>query len=419
VLADTVPLGDALAVLERIRAAGPTSRADLGRDLGLRRGVVTQRVAALVDLGLVREDVTGTSSGGRAPRELTFRRDAGHVLVAALGSTTLVTGIADLSGALVATHEAPADAGEGPESVLGQLEATWNRLITESGVERDRLWGAGVGLPGPVEFSTGRPISPPIMPGWDGYPVRERLSAAFDVPVWVDNEVNLEAFGESRIGLGRDVSEMIFVKMSIGIGAGVISRSALHRGARGAAGDIGHIEVVQDGAAVCRCGNTGCLEAVAGGGALVRLAQEQASLENSSVLGHLVAEGRAIDVDAIIAAAHSGDPLALSLLVRCGRIVGETLSTLVNFYNPGLLVLGGRLVQGNDAVLSTIRETVYGRSLPLATRNLGIARSELGTVGGLVGAALTVVDELFSRTRFPLWSSLRSPHGHPEIASHA
>lgn len=418
-VADPTPLGDALAVLQRIREAGSTTRADLGRDLGLHRGVVTQRVGVLLDLGLVDEAVVRPSSGGRAPRELAFRRDVGYVLVADLGATTLAAGIADLSGALVLTHERRADVTEGPDRVLDQLEATWSRLIDESGVEREQLWGAGVGLPGPVEFASGRPISPPIMPGWDAYPVRERLAAAFDVPVWVDNEVNLEALGESRIGLGRGVDEMIFVKMSVGIGSGVISRSLLHRGANGAAGDIGHIAVVQDAAATCRCGNSGCLEAVAGGHALIRAASQRAAVENSTVLGRLVHDDVPIAVDDITSAAQRGDALAVDLLTRCGRMVGDTLSTLVNFYNPGLLVLGGRLVQGNDVVLSTVRETVYGRSLPLATRNLVIARSELGPVGGLVGAAVMVVDELFSRRRFHRWSPQRSPHGQLEIVSPA
>ncbi|MFC6237303.1 ROK family transcriptional regulator [Longivirga aurantiaca] len=415
--ADLSPSGDLIAVLRRVREAGHTTRADLGRDLGLRRGVVTQRVSALLDLGLVDEAVTRRSSGGRAPRELAFRRDAGFVLVADLGATTLVAGVADLSGALVATRESPADVTDGPERVLEQLESTWVDLVQESGVGRERIWGAGIGVPGPVEFATGRPISPPIMPGWDSYPVRERLATAFDVPVWVDNEVNLEALGESRIGLGRGVAEMIFVKMSVGIGSGVISRSVLHRGANGAAGDIGHIAVVQDETATCRCGNTGCLEAVAGGLSLVRTATERAALERSSVLGRMVDEGQSLAVDDITSAAGSGDAVAVDLLTHSGRLVGDTLSTLVNFYNPGLLVLGGRLVQGNDVVLSTVRETVYGRSLPLATRNLVIARSELGPLGGLVGAAVMVVDELFSRTRFPLWSPQKSPHGHPEIAN--
>ena len=418
-LANPTPLGDALAVLHRIRDAGTTTRADLGRDLGLRRGVVTQRVGTLLDLGLVDEAAMRPSSSGRSPRELAFRPDIGYVLVANLGATTLAAGVADLSGALVVTHESSANISDGPERVLDQLEATWSHLIGECGIERDRLWGAGIGLPGPVEFATGRPISPPIMPAWDAYPVRNRLAAAFYVPVWVDNEVNLEALGESRIGLGRGVDEMIFVKLSVGIGSGVISRSVLHRGANGAAGDIGHIAVVQDAAATCRCGNSGCLEAVVGGDALVSSARERAHVENSTVLGHLVADDGSMTVDDITSAADRGDAVAVDLLMKCGRMVGDTLSTLVNFYNPGLLVLGGRLIQGNDVVLSTVRETVYGRSLPLAIRGLTIARSELGPAGGLVGAAIMVVDELFSRKRFALWSPQRSPHGYPEIVSPA
>ncbi len=128
----------------------------------------------------------------------------------------------------------------------------------------------GAGLPGPVEFAEGRPVVPPIMPGWDGYPVRERLSARYQVPAWVDNDVNVMALGELRAGIGRGEQELLYIKVGTGIGAGVVSRGRLHRGAQGAAGDIGHVSVLDDDSVLCRCGNTGCLEALVGGYALAR-----------------------------------------------------------------------------------------------------------------------------------------------------
>ena len=126
------------------------------------------------------------------------------------------------------------------------------------------LWGIGIGVPGPVEFATGRPVSPPIMPGWDGYPIRERFAARYGAPVWVDNDVNVLALGEWRSGVAAGHDDVVVVKIGTGIGAGIISGGRLHRGAQGSAGDVGHIQVVDDPAVVCRCGNIGCLEALAG-----------------------------------------------------------------------------------------------------------------------------------------------------------
>ena len=409
--------GDVLSVLHHARSSGGTTRADLGRSLDLGRSAVTQRVGTLVDLGLLEEGESSTHAVGRRPRELRFRGEAGLVLVGNLGAKTFAAGIADLSGILLAEEFEGPDVAAGPETVLAALQQVWTAQLDKVGAARERLWGAGLGLPGPVEFATGRPIAPPIMPGWDAYPVREQLADAFGVPVWVDNEVNLETLGEATAGLGRAVDDMLFVKMSIGIGSGILSRGRLHRGAQGAAGDIGHIAVVDDATMICGCGNTGCLEAVAGGDALVRSAKARVGLEHSTVLKSLVEAGEEITVSILHEANNKGDPLAMDVLVRAGRLVGETLSMLVNFYNPALLVIGGRLVHDSDLVLSTVRETIYGRSLPLATRDLVIGRSELSLVGGLVGAVTMVVDELLRPARFEVWSHFGTPHGHPELAS--
>jgi len=405
-----------LAVLDHARAVPWTSRADIGRRLDLGRSVVSQRVDTLVALGLVEEGPPGVSAGGRAPRRLTFRGEAGFLLVGELGASSLSVGVCDLAGTVLASATHHADVARGPDVVLAQLEDAWNALLDRHVVARERVWAAGLGVPGPVEFATGRPIAPPIMPGWDGYPVRERLAAAFNSPVWVDNEVNLRALGEARDGIGRGVDDMIFVKIGTGIGAGVISQGILHRGAQGAAGDIGHIAVVDDPSIICRCGNTGCLEAVAGGQAVARTALARVGDPRSTALAAFAASSGSLTSKEVALAAGEGDPVALDLLVQAGRTIGETLATLVNFYNPALLVMGGVMVQDSDLVLSSVRETIYGRSLPLATRSLRIARSELGKSAALRGASVMIMGELLRPDLFYNWVPLGTPHGNPEIA---
>jgi glucokinase-like ROK family protein len=296
------------------------------------------------------------------------------------------------------------------------VEELFDDLLARDSVPRAPVYGIGVGVPGPVEFATGTPVNPPIMPGWDGYQVRKRLAERYAVPVWVDNDVNLNALGELRVGAAQGEQVVIYVKMGTGIGAGLISDGRLHRGANGAAGDIGHVTVDAAGGIVCRCGNIGCLEALAGGAALSRDGTRAATEGRSPHLQALVAAGRQIGAAEVATAAQHGDPVSVELLSRSGRLVGETLATLVNFFNPSLILLGGGVASAGDLLLASVREAVYRRSLPLATRELRIAPSTLTPDPALPGAAHMVLDELFSRHRLGRWLPAGSPAGFPEIA---
>jgi glucokinase-like ROK family protein len=410
-------LDDLVTVLDLIRSGRACTRPEIVRISGLGRSVVTQRVAHLLAQGIVQESGLAPSTGGRAPRELSVRAQAGLVLVAPLGATHVAAGAADLTGRLLDSFSEPWEIALGPEETLTRVEKMFDRLLADPAVRGEaRLYGIGVGLPGPVEFASGRPVSPPIMPGWDGYPVRARLAERYDVPVWVDNDVNLMALGELRGGAAQGEQDVIYVKIGTGIGAGLISSGRLHRGAQGCAGDIGHIAVAEAAGVVCRCGNTGCLEAVAGGAALVRLGTEAAHEGRSSYLRGLLDHQPVLHVADITRAAQHGDAVAVELVSRAGRLVGETLATLVNFFDPSHVLLGGALADEGDLLLAAVRETVYRRSLPLATRDLLIAKSSPSPDPGLLGAAFMVIDELFSRDGLGIWLADGSPAGRPEIA---
>ena len=231
---------DALvSILDEIRQARSRSRAELVARTGLSRGIVAQRVAELIELGLVVDDEIGPSTGGRPPRQMTFHADAGHVLVADLGATSIDVAITDLEGRILGHRDEPSDIAAGPEACLQRVDELFEELTTATRDLPGRLWGIGIGIPGPVEFRSGRPVSPPIMPGWDGYPVRERFVARHAAPVWVDNDVNLLALGEWRSGIAVGHDNVIVVKIGTGIGAGIISNGRIHRGAQGSAGDVG------------------------------------------------------------------------------------------------------------------------------------------------------------------------------------
>ncbi|MDQ4035210.1 MAG: ROK family protein, partial [Chloroflexota bacterium] len=397
-----------------IRSARSRSRAELVARTGLSRGIVSQRVNELIGVGLVVEGPFGPSTGGRPPRQITFRADAGHVLVADLGATSIDVAVTDLEGRILGHRDEPSDIATGPEACLQRVDELFAELTSATRDLPGRLWGVGIGVPGPVEFRSGRPVSPPIMPGWDGYPVRHRFAARYGAPVWVDNDVNLLALGEWRSGIAVGHNNVVVVKIGTGIGAGIISNGRIHRGAQGAAGDVGHIQVVDDASVVCRCGNVGCLEALAGGSALARIGEAAARDGRSERLRVALDQHDRVTAEDVARAASFGDAVAVGMLADAGRQVGLMLASVVNFFNPSLIVIGGGVAQSGDQLLAAIRETVYRRSLPLATRDLLVKRSSLGALAGVIGASSMVVEQLFSRDAMALWLSSGDPAGLPE-----
>ena len=405
------------AVLDAVRSRTGITQPQMVQEVGLGRSVVAQRVAELQAAGLVVSDGLGPSTGGRAPRRLRLRKEAGVVAGVDIGATGMVVGLADLWGTVLTRIDEPVDVADGPEVVLGRVEELIARLLGEQATPT-ALWGIAVGVPGPVDVTSGLPVAPPIMPGWDGYSIRDRLAGRFAAPVWVDNDVNLLALGELRTNpVAAATGDLLYVKIGTGIGASLVSGGRLHRGVNGCAGDIGHIAVAEAGDVVCRCGNLGCLEAAAGGAALARDGRQLALSGASPVLAELLSASGTLTAADVTLAADRGDPAARAMLSRAGRLVGSTLATLVSFYNPGLVVLGGGVVHAGDHVLAVIRESVYRRSLPLATRTLRIEPSTLGEDAGLAGAVHLVLDAVFAPDRLPLWLPYSTPAGHPEVAT--
>jgi glucokinase-like ROK family protein len=414
-VADEV-LDDLVTVLDEIRLGRSRSRSELVIRTGLGRAIVARRIQELIDRGLVTEGETGPSTGGRPPRQLAFRADAGHILVADLGATSISVAQTDLAGRILGHYTEPSQIASGPERILGRVDELFDELRSTTRSLPGPVWGVGVGVPGPVEFASGRPVSPPLMPGWDGYPIRERFAERFRAPVWVDNDVNVLALGEWRAGIAQGHDNVVVVKIGTGIGAGIISDGRLHRGAQGSAGDVGHIQVVDDATVVCRCGNVGCLEALAGGGAIGRHGEAAALEGRSARLRAALDEHGELTAEDVARAAAFGDPVAVELLQAAGRRVGLMLASVVNFFNPSLVVIGGGVAQSGDQLLAAIRETVYRRSLPLATRELLIQRSSLGLLGGVIGTSAQVLDQLFMRDSIERWLPAGLPAGMPEVA---
>ncbi|MGZ4632465.1 MAG: ROK family protein, partial [Actinomycetes bacterium] len=234
------------------------------------------------------------------------------------------------------------------------------------------------------------------MPGWDRYPVREMLTREHGCPAVVDNDVNIMAIGERYGGVAHSVDDFLFVKIGTGVGCGIVVDGKVYRGVSGSAGDIGHIRVEDEGP-VCACGNTGCLESFFSGAALAREAMEAARSGRSFALADRLAEAGTLTAADVAAAAGAGDPVAVQLVRDGGRRLGFLLAGLVSFFNPGMVVIGGGVAAGlGHPLLAEVRSVVYRRSLPLATGNLPIVLSEMGSEAGVVGAARLISDSVFS-----------------------
>ncbi|HMN46020.1 MAG TPA: ROK family transcriptional regulator [Povalibacter sp.] len=363
--------------LARLVASGQaTSRSELARVTGLARSTVSEHLAPLLRIGLIAEHEAEAGARGRPPSVLSLNPQAGVILVADIGAARGRLAIADFGQHFLAERSIRTDVARGPDTVLAEVRAEFLQMLAEHQVPSGSVRLVVVGLPAPVDFASGVPVRPPIMPGWDNYPVPESFQETFAAPVLVDNDVNLMALGEARC---RPASQcpLLYVKASTGIGCGIVTHDGqLHRGADGAAGDIGHVRVPGHDA-VCRCGAVGCIEAFASYAAILRKAGADSG-------GNAVQSAEANEAQ-------------LSGLVRTAAgEIGEVIAMLVHFFNPAVIVLGGRMTQYGDEMLAGVRSVVYRRALPLATRRLSVELSTLGNRAGTVGAVVLGVEHVLS-----------------------
>ena len=368
-------------LFDLLRDGRPWTRAQLAEATGLARSTIAARIDTLMRLGLVAPYGGARSTGGRPPTLFALNPTARLVVGVDIGATHARAALTDLNGSILAEADAQLKVADGPDRVLTWVVDTVRELAASINRPLADLAAIGIGLPGPVEHSTGRPINPPIMPGWDRYDVPGHLQQAYALPVLVDNDVNIMALGERRAHL-RDVDDLVLIKVATGIGAGIVSGGVLQRGAQGTAGDLGHVRVPGADDVVCRCGNTGCLEAVAAGPALAAAVRGQG--EDAETGGDVVELVRA------------GSLVAMSVVRQAGRDIGEVVATLTNLINPSVVVIGGQMAGAGEHLLAGIRESVYQRSLPLATEHLRIVTSRAGGQAAVLGASALAIEHVLS-----------------------
>ncbi|MBC6463267.1 ROK family transcriptional regulator [Actinomadura sp. HBU206391] len=361
----------AAQIMGLVASGQATSRAELSRLLGWAPSTVSAHVQELIDSGLLEESGEGRSRGGRRPRLLSVRSGDAVILGADLGGHHARIAAMDGSGRPQTIKDITLDIAAGPEPVLEQIGDALDELRAGRPV-----LGTGIGLPGPVGLD-GVVVGPSRMPGWSGFSVRQWLAERFDSPLVVENDANLMAMGEA-VARGPELRDFVFVKAGTGVGAAVVGDGRLHRGARGIAGDISHIRVPAGGDQPCSCGNFGCLETIASGAALVAaVRRDGGTVENTADLVRL---------------ARDGNPIVTTNLRFAGRQLGEVLATVVNFFNPQAVILGGALA-GCDLFIAAARGVLYERCLPLTTQDLDIGESAAGPDAGLLGIGRLAIDQ--------------------------
>lgn len=360
-----------------VRDAKLATRAELIEATGWARSTISRRVDALVNLGLLATPGEAKSSGGRPPSLLRFNGDAGSILAADLGISHSRLAAVNLLGRPIGeATDIEIDLSRGPAETLPQII---QGLRDQAAQCEQTPLAAVVGLPAPIDAESGRPAHPPILSTWHDHPVGEELRREFDLPTFIEKDVNLMALGEQR-NIWPHARSLVFVKVGTGIGSGIVLDGELHRGATGAAGDVGHIQLEQHRSTLCRCGRHGCLEAIAGGAALAT---------RMRALGRNAHKTR--DVAALL---HAGDPEAKALVREAGELIGQVLSSIVSFANPQVIVFGGDL-GGEPLLLGAARAEILRRPLELGTRDLQFVASNQSAESGILGAAALAIDRLW------------------------
>jgi predicted NBD/HSP70 family sugar kinase len=366
-------VGDVFAL---IRARRDTTRTEIAHLTGLSRTAVAARISALEALGLVVEQEQAPSTGGRPPTLLSFNADAGVVLTVAVGISRTRLAVCNLAGEVLSIGDIDQEMALGPDDLMPDVVKRLDLLLDDH--PDVPVYGIGLSLPGTVDRERGCSRDSPILRGWDGVDLRpyfaepERLSG---VRVVMDNDANAIALAERG-----DRDDVLVLKVSTGLGAGIIAGGVLQHGAAQAAGEFGHNKIAAAQGIPCRCGDTGCLEAIAGGWAVVHALQQQ---------------GRPVrHMRDVVELANGGDAEARRMIRHSGRYVGEVVAAAVNLLNPAVLVVSGDLAGAYEIFVAGLRETLYGNATAQATRTLSVVPASNGDRSGIVGSAVMVLDEV-------------------------
>lgn len=370
-------------------ASNGISRTELAEQMGLTRAAVTMIVNDLLENRVIFEAESRAAPNGRPPVVLEINPKGGMVAAVDMGATHLNIALADLCAKIIGEKYLPLDIRQGPQFCLAEVNRGLHELLSEYNVNLSQLMAVGVGVPGPVITDAGMVISPPIMPGWDKYPIRDTLEKEWGCPISLNNDAELGALGEWAYGAGRGERNLAYIKVGSGIGAGLIINQQIYGGTTGSAGEIGHITIDENGP-LCTCGNHGCLEAFAGGNAIALQAKKIVASGKRTLLASIPDEN--LTAQEVAKAARRGDLPSQEIIMRAGTFIGIAIAGLVNLFNPGAVIIGGGVALSGDLLTTSIRQAVRERSLRAPGQGVHITSAMLGRRSSLMGAIVQAVN---------------------------
>ncbi|MBT3336535.1 MAG: ROK family transcriptional regulator [Anaerolineae bacterium] len=372
------------AVLDLIRfMPGGISRAGIAKEIGLSRAAVTTIVNDLISAGIIRDAKQQAKTSGRPRTLLEIAPEAGYVAGIDMGATHLRVVVTNFGAHVVTEKEISFNIAQGPEACIAQADQILRESLAAKDISIQSLSAIGFGVPGPISSDAGMVIAPPIMPGWDRFPIRDTLEELWQQPVSVNNDAELGALGEWAYGAGRGAQDLAYIKVGTGIGAGLLIDGRIYRGSTGSAGEIGHLTMDNEGPR-CTCGNRGCLEAFSGGHAIAQQAIDAIQNGQHTQISRIPLKD--ISAKDVASAAQRGDLVAQQIMEEAGQHLGVAIAGLVNIFNPDMIVVGGGVAQIGDLFLEPVRKTVEQRSLPAAATNVRITTALLGRRSSSLGA---------------------------------
>ena len=387
-------------VLDMIRfTPGGISRAELAQRMDLSRAAMTTIVNDLLECQIIRETESRNKHSGRPPIILEVNALRGNIVGIDIGASHLSIILSDFGSRIIDEIEIPFRVADGPEVCISQTDHLLDNLLKKNQLEIKNISAIGLGVPGPIDSAAGMVYAPPIMPGWDGYPIQQNLEKKWGLPISLNNDAELGALGEWAYGVGRGENFLAYIKVGSGIGAGLLLNGQIYSGATGSAGEIGHLTIEENGP-LCDCGNSGCLEALAGGKAIARQAREAVRKGQRTLLSS-IGPDESITARDVTSAARRGDLVSQNIIASAGRYLGIAIAGLVNLFNPQIVVVGGGVAQVGDLLLQPIRDTVMQRSLKASARtvkiNTAILRRHSSSMGAVVQALSIALHQVADR----------------------
>jgi len=387
-----------ILVINAILNYEPISRTKVAEITELSLSTVSNIIASLMEKGLVQEVGEEKSNGGRRAIMLKLNPEARLVIGIKIGLDGIVAALVNLKGAVLHQITYPVPVNQDKDAVIRSVVNTIRSLIKEARVDFSQIIGCGIGISGLVDSKRGILLRSDIL-SWENIQFKKLLKKEFNIPIFIDKDVNVLALGEKRYGAARGISNFVCITVGTGIGAGIVVNGEIYHGNLGGAGELGHIIIDKNGP-LCYCGKHGCLEILSSDRFIIKKAKNVLTQGRKTLIEKFLSNSdlNSLSVSTVLQAARKGDSVAKNIFKQAGENLGIGISNLIGIVDPEAILIGGRGMEAKDLILIPMRRAIK-RNSPLR-KGIKILFPELGEDGWVIGAAELVLREIFKAPIF-------------------